>query len=44
MCSDSPWSWLSVSMAQWMMVGFAVYGLIWLIVLLPALKPTNKSH
>lgn len=44
MCSDSPWSWLSVSMAQWMMVGFAVYGLIWLIVLLPALKPTNNSH
>ena len=38
MCSDSPWSWLSVSMAQWMMLGFAIYGVIWLLMLLPALK------
>jgi disulfide bond formation protein DsbB len=41
MCSDSPWSWLSVSMAQWMMVGFAVYCVIWLLMLLPALKPAR---
>jgi disulfide bond formation protein DsbB len=41
MCSDSPWSWLSVSMAQWMMVGFAVYIVMWLLMLLPALKPSK---
>ncbi|MGX9461508.1 disulfide bond formation protein DsbB [Shewanella sp. A14] len=41
MCSDSPWSWLSVSMAQWMMIGFVVYCVIWLFMLIPALKPAR---
>ena len=38
MCSDAPWSWLSISMAQWMMVGFMVYCVMWLLMVWPALK------
>lgn len=41
MCSDLPWTWLSVSMAQWMMVCFAIYILIWLAMLVPSLKPAK---
>lgn len=41
MCSDLPWTWLSVSMAQWMMVCFAIYALIWLAMLVPSLKPAK---
>ncbi|AZG73605.1 disulfide bond formation protein DsbB [Shewanella livingstonensis] len=41
MCSDSPWSWLSVSMAQWMMVGFVLYVVMWLLMLIPTLKSTK---
>ncbi|WP_445776268.1 disulfide bond formation protein DsbB [Shewanella sp.] len=43
MCSDSPWTFLSVSMAQWMMVCFAIYGLIWFVMLVPSLK-TGKNN
>lgn len=41
MCSDSPWSWLSVSMAQWMIIGFIIYSLVWLLMLIPAVKPAK---
>lgn len=41
MCSDLPWTWLSVSMAQWMMVCFAIYAVIWLAMLVPSLKPAK---
>ncbi|WP_445772619.1 disulfide bond formation protein DsbB [Shewanella sp.] len=43
MCSDSPWTFLSVSMAQWMMVCFAIYGLIWFVMLVPSLKTAKNN-
>ena len=42
MCSDLPWTWLSVSMAQWMMVCFVIYGLMGLVMLVPCLKPVKS--
>lgn len=44
MCSDSVWTFLSVSMAQWMIVCFAVYILLALIVLFPALTRSKTSN
>lgn len=37
MCSDTPWTFLSVSMAQWMMVAFAVYIIALLVMVYPSL-------
>lgn len=43
MCGESVWSFMSVSMVQWTIIGFAVYGVIWFIMLLPALTPKRNS-
>jgi len=37
-CSDAVWSWLGLSMAQWIVVIFAVYLLIFLFVLISQFK------
>ncbi len=42
MCSDTPWTFLSISMTQYMMIAFAVYILVWLVMLLPTLKPIRS--
>ena len=39
MCSDLPWTFLSISMVQWMIGIFVIYCIAWLIVLVPTLKP-----
>ncbi|NKF51568.1 disulfide bond formation protein DsbB [Shewanella sp. WXL01] len=43
MCSDIPWSFMGVTMTQWMMLGFLVYLLTLVLMLIPALKPAAKS-
>ena len=43
MCSDDPWTFLSVSMAQWMVVTFAIYLIVLIIMLIPALKPLKSK-
>ena len=37
-CSDAVWSWLGLSMAQWIVVIFAVYLLIFLFILISQFK------
>lgn len=39
MCGESVWSFMSISMVQWMIIGFVVYCLLWLVMVLPALTP-----
>ncbi|WP_144208476.1 disulfide bond formation protein DsbB [Shewanella donghaensis] len=41
MCSDDPWTFLSVSMAQWTVVTFIIYLVILAIMLIPAIKPSK---
>ncbi|WP_076537737.1 disulfide bond formation protein DsbB [Shewanella sp. UCD-KL21] len=41
MCSDSPWTFLSVSMAQWMVVTFMVYLVVLAVMIIPAVKPAK---
>ncbi|WP_153913490.1 disulfide bond formation protein DsbB [Shewanella sp. TC10] len=43
MCSDDPWTFLSVSMAQWMIVTFIIYLIVLAVMLIPALKPLNSK-
>ncbi|QIR14385.1 disulfide bond formation protein DsbB [Shewanella aestuarii] len=42
MCGESVWSFLSISMVQWMIIGFVVYCFVWLLMLLPALTPKRN--
>ena len=37
-CSDEVWSWLGLSMAQWIVVMFAVYLLVLALVLISQFK------
>jgi protein dithiol:quinone oxidoreductase len=44
MCSDIPWTMMSLSMTQWTLIGFAGYCLALLVFIYPGLvykKPTN---
>lgn len=44
MCTDSPWSYLGVTMAEWMVVAFASFLVIWLIFLVPFFSSSTKLH
>jgi disulfide bond formation protein DsbB len=44
MCSEIPWTMFSVSMAQWMMLGFAVYAVALLVMIYPGLMHKKRSN
>ncbi|MGL4714182.1 MAG: disulfide bond formation protein DsbB [Shewanella sp.] len=42
MCTDVPWAYIGVTMAEWMVVVFSVFLVAWLLFIVPILSSSTK--
>lgn len=42
MCTDLPWRFMDVTMAEWMVVVFSTFLVIWLLFIVPILSGSTK--